>query len=59
MHFWYCPADAFEVTSDPLDQDSALLASADSATISHPFKIGQMDVELGGSVNLQCPQGKC
>lgn len=54
----FCLADSVEATSDPVDQDLALKASSDTSTVSHPFKIGQMDVELGGSVNLQCPQGK-
>ncbi|XP_058065532.1 uncharacterized protein LOC131215164 [Anopheles bellator] len=63
----YEPVD---VTSEPVEQDLSLSAfspassssSADpsstgSAIGGSSFNDGQMEVELGGSVTLQCPQG--
>ncbi|XP_050093325.1 uncharacterized protein LOC126576197 [Anopheles aquasalis] len=35
----------------------ASVAGGGVAIGTHPFKGGQMEVELGGSVTLQCPQG--
>uniref|UniRef100_A0A182FW09 Ig-like domain-containing protein n=1 Tax=Anopheles albimanus TaxID=7167 RepID=A0A182FW09_ANOAL len=37
--------------------NGASLAGGGVAIGTHPFKGGQMEVELGGSVTLQCPQG--
>lgn len=37
---------------------SATSAAAGSQNGANNFKGGQMEVELGGSVTLQCPQGK-
>lgn len=56
--------DALDVTSEPDDQNLAI-ASSSSLTqsklplsASHmPSKFAQLEVELGGSVTLQCPQG--
>lgn len=56
--------DTVDVTSEPDEQDlsmssSSSLTQTKSQQQSHnPFKIGQMEVELGGSVTLHCPQGE-
>jgi hypothetical protein len=56
--------DTVDVTSEPDEQDlsmssSSSLTQTKSQLQSHnPFKIGQMEVELGGSVTLHCPQGE-
>ncbi|XP_058829553.1 uncharacterized protein LOC131688935 [Topomyia yanbarensis] len=57
--------DSVDVTSEPVEQDLPLSSSSSSATSAaaglqngaNNFKGGQMEVELGGSVTLQCPQG--
>lgn len=55
--------DALDVTSEPEEQNLAI-ASSSSLTQSklpmsshNPSKFAQLEVELGGSVTLQCPQG--
>lgn len=51
-------ADALDVTSEP-DEANLAIASANSLTQAHPpSKFAQLEVELGGSVTLQCPQGE-
>lgn len=52
------------MTSEPDEQNLAISSSSSltqaktqQAHAHMPFKIGQMEVELGGSVTLQCPQG--
>lgn len=46
------PDDSVDVTSEPLEQDI-------SAAASHlPNKRPQLEVQLGGAVTLQCPQGQ-
>ncbi|KFB46487.1 AGAP011095-PA-like protein [Anopheles sinensis] len=60
----YEPVD---VTSEPVEHDlsmspsssssSSSASAASSSSGSNSFKAGQMEVELGGSVTLQCPQG--
>lgn len=52
------------MTSEPDEQNLAISSSSSltqaktqQAQAHMPFKIGQMEVELGGSVTLQCPQG--
>lgn len=47
--------DTVDVTSEPLEQDVAVAAS------HTPNKRPQLEVQLGGAVTLQCPQGmyKC
>lgn len=57
--------DTLDVTSDPVEQELAMsssstsLSSANGNHSSHnPFKIGQLEVELGGSITIQCPQGR-
>lgn len=56
--------DTLDVTSEPDEQNLAISSSSSltqaktqQAQAHMPFKIGQMEVELGGSVTLQCPQG--
>lgn len=41
-----------DVTSEPDDQDVSVAAA------SHNPNKGQLEVQLGGAVTLQCPQGK-
>lgn len=55
--------DALDVTSEP-DEQNLAIASSSSLTQSklplsshNPSKFAQLEVELGGSVTLQCPQG--
>uniref|UniRef100_A0A1A9VQ28 IG domain-containing protein n=1 Tax=Glossina austeni TaxID=7395 RepID=A0A1A9VQ28_GLOAU len=43
--------DSVDVTSEPDDQDMSVAAS------SHNPNKGQLEVQLGGAVTLQCPQG--
>ncbi|XP_073846288.1 irregular chiasm C-roughest protein teiresias [Musca autumnalis] len=43
--------DSVDVTSEPDDQDISVAAA------SHNPNKGQLEVQLGGSVTLQCPQG--
>lgn len=43
--------DSVDVTSEPDDQDVSVAAS-------HNPNKGQLEVQLGGAVTLQCPQGK-
>ncbi|XP_037051592.1 uncharacterized protein LOC119085315 isoform X2 [Bradysia coprophila] len=43
--------DSVDVTSEPLDQDVSVAAS------HNPNKRPQLEVQLGGAVTLQCPQG--
>lgn len=52
-------ADALDVTSEP-DEANLAIASANSLTQAHnpTSKFAQLEVELGGSVTLQCPQGE-
>lgn len=45
--------DSVDVTSEPLEQDLSVAAS------HNPNKRPQLEVQLGGAVTLQCPQGKC
>lgn len=59
--------DSVDVTSEPVEQDLPLSSSSSSSSATsaaaglqngaNNFKGGQMEVELGGSVTLQCPQG--
>lgn len=49
---YYFSDDSVDVTSEPLDQDVSVAAS------HNPNKRPQMEVQLGGAVTLQCPQGK-
>lgn len=44
--------DSVDVTSEPDDQDVSVAAA------SHNPNKGQLEVQLGGAVTLQCPQGK-
>ncbi|XP_046811670.1 general transcriptional corepressor trfA [Lucilia cuprina] len=44
--------DSVDVTSEPDDQDISVAAAA-----SHNPNKGQLEVQLGGAVTLQCPQG--
>lgn len=44
--------DSVDVTSEPLEQDLSVAAS------HNPNKRPQLEVQLGGAVTLQCPQGK-
>lgn len=44
--------DSVDVTSEPDDQDISVAAA------SHNPNKGQLEVQLGGAVTLQCPQGK-
>lgn len=44
--------DTVDVTSEPVEQEQSMPSS------HNPYKTGQMEVELGGSVTLQCPQGE-
>ena len=55
--------DALDVTSEP-DEQNLAVASSSSLTQSKlplsshaPSKFAQLEVELGGTVTLQCPQG--
>lgn len=43
--------DSVDVTSEPGEQDIPMASH-------NPYKGGQIEVELGGTVTLQCPQGK-
>ena len=43
--------DSVDVTSEPLEQDISVAAS------HTPNKRPQLEVQLGGAVTLQCPQG--
>lgn len=45
--------DSVDVTSEPLEQDISVAASHIT-----PNKRPQLEVQLGGAVTLQCPQGK-
>lgn len=45
--------DSVDVTSEPDDQDVSVAAAA-----SHNPNKGQLEVQLGGAVTLQCPQGE-
>lgn len=49
---YYFSDDSVDVTSEPDDQDMSVAAS------SHNPNKGQLEVQLGGAVTLQCPQGK-
>lgn len=49
---FYFTDDTVDVTSEPLDQDVSVAAS------HNPNKRPQLEVQLGGAVTLQCPQGK-
>lgn len=54
--------DALDVTSEPDEQNLAIASSSSltqSKLSSHnpTSKFAQLEVELGGSVTLQCPQG--
>lgn len=52
-----CSADdSVDVTSEPYDQDISITGSSSAASSHSPNK-GQLEVQLGGSVTLQCPQG--
>ncbi|KAL5289173.1 hypothetical protein ACFFRR_009389 [Megaselia abdita] len=48
--------DSVDVTSEPYDQDVSIAGSSSAASSHSPNK-GQLEVQLGGSVTLQCPQG--
>lgn len=48
----FIPDDSVDVTSEPDDQDISVAAAA-----SHNPNKGQLEVQLGGAVTLQCPQG--
>lgn len=55
--------DALDVTSEP-DEQNLAVASSSSLTQSKlplsshaPSKFAQLEIELGGTVTLQCPQG--
>lgn len=57
--------DALDVTSEPDEQNLAIASSSSltqskmlSSSSHNPSKFAQLEVELGGSVTLQCPQGK-
>lgn len=41
-----------DVTSEPIEQEMSMAAAS-----HNPFKAAQMEVQLGGAVTLQCPQG--
>lgn len=41
-----------DVTSEPMEPDMSMASAA-----QHMFKTAQMEVQLGGAVTLQCPQG--
>ncbi|XP_059622894.1 uncharacterized protein LOC132266076 [Phlebotomus argentipes] len=43
--------DSVDVTSEPIEQEMAIAAS------HNPYKPAQLEVQLGGAVTLQCPQG--
>ncbi|GAB0086968.1 uncharacterized protein DMENIID0001_012050 [Sergentomyia squamirostris] len=43
--------DSVDVTSEPIDQEMSIAAS------HNPYKPAQLEVQLGGAVTLQCPQG--
>lgn len=44
--------DSVDVTSEPIEQEMSIAAS------HNPYKPAQLEVQLGGAVTLQCPQGK-
>lgn len=50
--FFAISDDSVDVTSEPDDQDVSVAAA------SHNPNKGQLEVQLGGAVTLQCPQGK-
>ncbi|XP_055706512.1 uncharacterized protein LOC129803756 [Phlebotomus papatasi] len=43
--------DSVDVTSEPIEQEMSIAAS------HNPYKPAQLEVQLGGAVTLQCPQG--
>lgn len=54
-----------DVTTGPIEQELSLLTTSSSITtvgseVEHypQIKVNQIDVELGGSVTLQCPHGE-
>lgn len=51
-NYFFFTDDTVDVTSEPLDQDVSVAAS------HNPNKRPQLEVQLGGAVTLQCPQGK-
>lgn len=53
LNYIFIPADdSVDVTSEPIDPDMSMASAA-----QHMFKTAQMEVQLGGAVTLQCPQG--
>jgi len=60
----YPPDDALDVTSEPEEANLAIASSSSLTQSKMPVqshnpqsKFAQLEVELGGSVTLQCPQG--
>jgi len=57
--------DALDVTSEPEEQNLAIASSSSLTQAKLPLvvhngqsKFAQLEVDLGGSVTLQCPQGR-
>ena len=64
MTFSSPPDDALDVTSEPEEANLAIASSSSLTQSKMPVqshnpqsKFAQLEVELGGSVTLQCPQG--